>query len=133
MTDFKEDKIEWNFKALNPHDYEIWLKCEIQSKLFEMAFSNIRKEMEKKQKEVIDTKIMNQIEGFDIPEEHLLRYGFLFKTNTRKQFAYLRMDLLKDGIQILNNEIKRMRFEKIKESGNWIVTLYFEGRYLDKR
>ena len=120
-------KIDWDFKALNPSDFEAEITMHSDNRLLLMVFEKSKQKLQKKNINVSD-KQLQAVKKFDIDS----RYLNLVKTFIRPVISKMHKTIKADGLEILSHRVDNGYFIR-DENNNWIIKLIVEGQYADKR
>jgi len=123
MSDDK--KIDWNFKAINPVDYELTIECIVSNKMMFYIFMK-SKEKISRTKNISVRGDINSISAFDIPPS----YHNLLKTILKKVTRDVVETIKKDGIVTISLYMKSGQF--VRDDKEWKVKIIFKGQYVNK-
>jgi len=122
----REKVINWDFNALNPSDYEVYIELEVENRLLLYIFNLSKKKLSKKNINV--ENLINKINSFDIDP----RFLNLLKTVIRPIINDIKGACRMDKIEVLSFAIKKAYFKRNKNQ-EWIVKIILTGQYADKR
>lgn len=121
--------IDWNFKCINPSDYELVIEADVESNLMNSIFKKAKIQLNRKKGIRVDgSPDDDSIKEIDIPYE----YHNLIKTALTGATKKILKEIKKDKIVMLSTAISESKFQK-KESGDWHFRTLITGQYVDKR
>lgn len=114
---------DWEFKALNPVDYEANIVLIAKNKLFKTIFNNTKKLIRLKTGEKVNGEI-EKIEEFDIP----LKFHKLLLNITKNQLATIQKEISADRVKMISNNVYRAFFKNMGD--HWVITIIYRGEYI---
>ena len=122
-----KEAMPYNFRCVNPSDYELTINMKINSRLLNFIFTRAKEKLQK-DKGIEVTGNPTGLKSFLVPPEHLR----LIKTAMHKTIRSVEREVSKDGIVVMTMKPDGGRFEK-NGSNDWSVQIVMRGTYADKR
>jgi hypothetical protein len=131
MGIWKEDKVAYNFKVLNPTDFKVVLVTKVKGKMFDTIFSSVIESLKQKNESLKNLKMTNENMPSSFVAER--RYHNLIMTSFKKSLNQIEKDVGKDGIHIVTIQTLECKFDKDLKTQVWTINATFGGLYNDKR
>lgn len=122
----KKQTIDWDFKALNPTDYEARIDMYSDNRFLLLIFNKSKKKLAKKNINVSEQ--IDKIQKFPIDN----RYLNMVKTILRPVIKNIQSSCREDKIELLSSYVDEGYFERDKKK-NWKIVIIVKGQYADKR
>lgn len=120
-------KIDYEFNALNPTQFELILEFPFHNRLIQNIFNKSKSKLMKKGVTFSETD-PGSVPEFDADE----RYLKLIKTIIGGKVNQIFKEVKKDGIHILGHEVVKCNYKR-HSSTAWKTTIRITGDYADKR
>lgn len=120
------DVIDFEFKTLNPTEFEFYLKMNSSSRMMNMLFNKAKNKLRDK-KNIIFSGSPDDVKEIDVPKNY---FNYL-NTILHKQRSFIVDEVAKDGIVVLNYRIESAVFFRVVNG--WDIKIVFGGDYVDKR
>lgn len=123
----KNRRIDYNFEAINPKDFELTLTLEIDARIINYIWEKSKKKL------LIDKGIdlskhdPTIKKAFAVPDT----FRSYIKVSTKKQVKDVIKIVKKDGIIVLDYNVRDCIY-KLTDKKGWTVTIYYEGLYSKK-
>jgi hypothetical protein len=121
----KGSVVDYEINAVSPTDFELVVWTSVSGSLFNLVFEKSRVELARKNLKVGD--VGKSPDVMDVPDQ----FKKLLLTAFSKNLRVISAECKKDGIVLLRWWVKRAVF--IKVDGYWIVKLFLEGYYVEKK
>lgn len=115
------DKWDYDFKAINPIDYELMLVLRIDNRMMEYIFQKSIQKLTKEHEGVS----FKAVKKFRVPEQ----YMNLIKTAAQKMVHEVDKITKHDRVRILTHFVQYAEYEKDKNEDYWIVRILVHGQY----
>lgn len=123
----KKEVWNWDFKALNPVDYEAKISFEAKNQLLKKVFNRSKLMLRFKGAKTIKGN-PETINEFEIDA----RFHNLLSNITRKQLSHIQAEVGKDNIKMVSGRVYRAYFKRNKKR-DWDIHLFYKGEYADER
>lgn len=127
------DIYDYEINCLNFTDYELIITLYTDNKILLYVFNKSKTKLKRKGANIeANSQDIDKIKNFEVDA----RYHKLIKTTIIKQYNQLAAVFKRDGIELLNYEINKVRFERQEEGknkGKWAIIITCAGQYSDKR
>lgn len=118
--------IDWHFKKINPSDYNLNIKSNIDNKMMLYIFKQSRIRLIRK-KGIKFKGNLNDIDSFEVPR----KYFNLLKTVIYPIIKNARESIKEDGFILLNSYPEKAIYQR--ENNDWVVCIDITGQFADKR
>jgi len=122
-----QKKIDWNFKCINPCDYEMQLDMIAENKLILIIFNKARISLAKKKSISVHGNPDN-ITSFNVEP----KFYSAIKTILSPVIRDVQGAVNLNGIFILNSFVKNAKFKREADE-DWLISINLTGQYVDKR
>lgn len=119
---------DWDFKATSHTRFELMIQMLAHNRLLVRLLGEAKKKLKKKKGMKVDDTGLDKINRFDIPPQYLR----LVATTLSKTARKIEKEVKKDGIEVLKARPAKAWFQRVKGE-HWVVTVVYEGDYVDKR
>lgn len=124
------EKVEYEFKAVNPEEYELALLLKANHKslvsLFEKAVGKLEGKIPHHER--LKDADPSSIDGFDVTPSF---YPYL-RTVLHRQTRKVNQAVGQDGINVLTQEVRKARFVRSDDGKEWNIIILFGGMYAQK-
>ena len=117
--------VDYEISAISPTDYELVVWTSVSGSLFNLVFEKSRVELARKNLKIGD--VGKSPDVLDVPDQ----FKKLLLTGFSKNLRIISSECKKDGIVLLRWWVKRAVFVKVK--GDWVVKLFLEGYYVERK
>jgi len=123
------DNFEYDFKALNPSEYELIINMHTTSRVMKLLFTRARAKLLRK-KGIDAAGNIDNIQAFDITKEY---FPYL-KIVLKKIVNMIAKEIKQDKIELLDYTVHKGKFIRNMEiEGVWDIIINLRGLYVDKR
>lgn len=125
----KQETYEWEFKALNPVDFEFRLYLQTQHQLME-SILNKSNAILKRKKAIKGGVSLNDVEGWTVDplfHNQVKNFADRLLKDPFRQIGY-------DGVVIINHYVTKCTFKRDETNPKkWHVTIIYNGTYTHKK
>lgn len=121
MSMLINDKWDYDFKAVNPVDYELMLTLRIDNRMMEYIFQKSIEKLNKEHKGIS----FKAVKKFRVPDQ----YMNLIRTAAHKMVQEVDKIIKHDGVRIFTDFVQFAEYEKDIEKDWWIVHISVTGQY----
>jgi len=125
---FGKDPFLWDFRCVNPADYELVINFEAKNKLLRDVFEKSRRKLARARHIKVGGS-PDIVQKFDIEP----RFLKLITTAISKQVRIVAQEVGSDGIIISNFDVVKAWFERQEEGDDWNIFVQLEGQYYRRR
>lgn len=119
--------LKWRFEEVNPVDYLLTIKCDVENKLMVSLFGKAKQRLSRTKGIKLNAD-PNVIQSFKVDRI----YYHVLKTFLNSTIKKIRREINQDKLDFLSHNIKTADFIR-KPDQNWMINIEFEGQYIDKR
>jgi len=119
-----KEKTDFEFRCINPADFELVFKLTAKKKIFDLIFKRTKEKLMEKDITYDEKKV----DYFKVDP----LYNKLIATSMIKLVKDVSKQTKKQGIMLMSSNLKEANFRKLGD-GSWNIEVIYTGTYVDKR
>lgn len=108
--------------------FELTIQMLAHNRLLVRLLGEAKRKLERKEGVVVDDSSLDRVARFDLPRKYLRLVATVLSKTARK----IEKEVKRDGLEVIKARPVRAWFERVQGEA-WVVTVVYEGDYVDKR